>query len=244
MIKKATYFLFLTAALGFFWYLVLESIRVPESAPLPEKTDSRPKTLLPPQNHSELHDDSFTAFAPLLAASERPDSLTDDSDPEASDKAASNSDAHALQEKFGSREEMFEARDAQNEVVEELGLMETKDGFKNYMEESFEQEPVDSEWAYNYEGLLYEVFANDGVLSGKPIQAIECRSVRCRVQIQLRSTEDVEDVTQTLVGKLVQGAEGLNYATFWGTYSTEDNIGTWYIGRDREVDILQADKAN
>lgn len=241
MIKTLSRSLVIVVALGVLGFIALERTHTPERDVLPERVDSQPETPPSSRDHSEIRVGSFTAFARLGAELERPGSLSSGSDPKGTDEAANTEDTDALLEKFGSREDMFEARDAQNEVVEELGLMETRDGFKNYMEESFEQEPIDSDWAYDYEGLLYDVFTNDPVLSGKPIKAIECRSVRCRVQIQLRSTEDVNDVTQTLVTNLARGTEGLNYATFWGSYSAEDNIGTWYIGRDREVDILQAD---
>ncbi|UZJ43749.1 hypothetical protein OOT55_13940 [Marinimicrobium sp. C6131] len=150
----------------------------------------------------------------------------------------SSMDHQKLIEKFGSKEEVSQMRESFNETVEEKGLMDSERGVSDHLEQVFEEEPVDGLWAYDYETALYEVFANDEILSGTPIKSIECRSVRCRIDVDIRSPDAMMEVYKRLQTAVIQGDEGLNYATFLGNYSVESGIATWYLGRDKTVDLL------
>lgn len=147
-------------------------------------------------------------------------------------------DHEKLIEKFGSKEEVAQMRQSFNETVEEKGLMNSERGVSDHLEQVFEEEPVDGLWAYDYETALYEVFAKDEILSGTPIKSIECRSVRCRIDVDIRSPDAMMEVYKRLQTALIQEDEGLNYATFLGHYSIEAGTATWYLGRDKTVDLL------
>lgn len=147
-------------------------------------------------------------------------------------------DHEKLIETFGSKEEVAQMRQSFSETIDAKGLMNSERGVGGYLEQVFKEEPVDGLWAYDYETALYEVFANDEILSGKPIKSIECRSVRCRIDVQIKSPEAMMEVYKRLQTAVIQEEEGLNYAMFLGQYSINDGIATWYLGRDRTVDLL------
>lgn len=241
MVKSAVPALMLAIVLGVLIYL-WGQVRFSTQGTAQSEQPNSSKVTPSPADPNKVRVGSFSAFARMGTDLKEFDQT--EREPEVSELVEADEDRGkaALLDQLGSKAQFLQDKAAYDQTVEELGLRETKDAFKDHMEQSFEQEAFDLAWAYDYEGLLYEVFANDPVLAGKPIQAVECRSVRCRVQIQLRSTDDMLEVTEILVQKLVQEAEGLNYATFWSQYSVEDNTATWYIGRDREVDILQSSR--
>ncbi len=122
--------------------------------------------------------------------------------------------------------------------VHELGLMENEKSWSVHMEKSFSREEIDARWAYEYETSLYETFTSDPKLARYSINEIKCRTERCKVEVAMTNPDDMIEATMALTKNLVLQRNGLNYAKYLSYYSVDTGVATWYIGKDKYVDLL------
>lgn len=111
---------------------------------------------------------------------------------------------HASAEDVENHFKMKEQMSAHIQKIQEAGSLES---FNTQLEQEFEAEEVDYEWAAEQETKLSELVYSSNDLEQYAIDSIECKSSRCKINLPATDTTQANEISERFIQTIASDGE-------------------------------------
>lgn len=99
----------------------------------------------------------------------------------------------------------------------------------NAMQQGFDQEVRDSDWAETEETKVSDLFFESEYLEGLALHNIECRKTQCRLSIAVNSLDQANNTVDNLLNSFVSQQD---FRQIVAAPNLEENVTTLFVSRD------------
>ncbi|NTS77048.1 hypothetical protein HR060_09200 [Catenovulum sp. SM1970] len=111
---------------------------------------------------------------------------------------------------------------------------ENGDGVIKQLNETFEKENIDTDWAFNQQNSLEQLFQQNQYLSNLTYNQIECKSSQCKLTISTADDEQLALAAQSLNMALKNNQQALAETHFIAMPDRKNKSTTIYLARDKK----------
>lgn len=112
-------------------------------------------------------------------------------------------------------------------------------GYVKDLAAKFETEPVDSQWAADYESRLYSLLESDALSGSIVAQSIVCKSRRCQVKVPISDIEQANQVMQSFSEAINKNQLSIDKSMVVSAPDVNEGVLSLYVVRDANVKVYE-----